>query len=90
MPAKPTRKQLRCLRILAQHKGETFATPRTRAGASRQIARLKSRRSSPRVERAQERDEVTRGLQQSGPASAVRADEIAGYGASARWRGRES
>lgn len=90
MPAKPTSKQLRWLRILAQHKGETFATPRTRAEASREIARLRSRRSSPRVERAQERDDISWGLAESGPASAVRADEIAGYGASAHWRGRES
>jgi hypothetical protein len=90
MALPPTAKQLRLLRRLVLERGESFATPNTRAQASREIGRLKARRRSTPTERAVERKEVSRALADSGDAAQVRGDEITGYGASATWRGREA
>ena len=49
---KPSVKQLRYLRALAERCGESFVYPRTRAEASAEIERLKGRgRSDPRERR---------------------------------------
>jgi hypothetical protein len=90
MALPPTAKQLKLLRVLALERGESFATPQTRAQASREIGRLKARRRSTRTERAVERKQVSRALADSGDAAQVRGDEITGYGASATWRGKEA
>lgn len=81
----PSQKQLRYLRTLAVSRGETFAVPRSRAEASRQIERLRSRRPSNIVERAIERADRRMPDVRSLDATAIRPDEVIGYGASARW-----
>ena len=85
-----TAKQLKLLRELALERGESFATPQTRAQASREIGRLKARRRSTGTERAIDRREVSRGLAAGGDDARVRRSEITGYGASATWRRKEA
>ena len=86
----PTAKQLALLRALAQRTGETFASPRTRAEASNEIRRLQQRKPSSRVERFLDRRDVARDIQTgAGDAVRIRDDEVAGYGAGARWAGEE-
>jgi hypothetical protein len=76
--------------VLALECGETFAVPQTRAQASREIGRLKTRRRSTRTERAIERRDLSRGLAASGDDAQVRRNETTGYGASATWRGKDA
>jgi hypothetical protein len=85
MALPPTAKQLKLLRVLALERGETFAVPQTRAQASREIGRLKSRSRSTRTERAIERRDVSRDLAASGDDARVRRNETTGYGANCRW-----
>ncbi len=86
-PSKPSAKQLRYIRDLANSRGETFIYPRTRKQASEEIRRLKGRARSPRDERRRERSELSRELAaRTGDAAAVRPSEIEGYGSSATWR----
>lgn len=86
---RPTRRQLAYLRSLADRTGQTFATPRTRRQASREIKRLKQAQPSTRTERQVERkdiaDQVARGAED---AAAVRLGEIAGFGSTATWKER--
>jgi hypothetical protein len=80
----PTAKQLRLLRALAAERGKTFAVPRTRAQASREIARIKA----PPVDQcvaAVDRREVSQELACAGDAATPRSHEIVGYGANCRW-----
>ena len=84
--SKPTARQLRYLRRLAEQTGTTFTTPVTRRQASQQIERLKQRSRSAGFERREDRQAVSRDLAQDRPASSVREDEISGYGSSATWR----
>jgi hypothetical protein len=85
MPNRPTPKQLRLLRTLAVERGETFAVPKAKAEASREIARIKARHRSVRSEAARARREVSRDLARAGDAARPRSHEIVGYGTSARW-----
>jgi hypothetical protein len=73
---KPTANQLRCLRSLAISRGQTFTSPRTKAEASAEISRLLKAARDDGPEREAE-----------GPvdATAIRADEVTGHGANARW-----
>jgi hypothetical protein len=87
--SKPTLRQLRYLRQLAEQTGTTFLPPATRRQASEQIERLRQHSPSARSERLDDRQAVSRGLVEQQPASSVRDDEISGHGSSARWRGRE-
>jgi hypothetical protein len=89
-PKPPTGKQLRLLRALALERGESFATPQTRAQAGREIGRLKARKRSTRIDRAIDRGEVSRRLAAGGDDARVRCSEITGYGASATWRRKEA
>jgi hypothetical protein len=89
-PKPPAAKQLKLLRELAIERGETFATPQTRAQASREIGRLRARKRSTRTDRAIDRREVSRGLTAGGDDAQVRRSEITGYGASATWRRKEA
>jgi hypothetical protein len=84
---KPTAKQLRYLRHLASSRGQSFTPPTTRAEASSEIERLKAVRPQPRAERRAEVFAYSRGISDRwGGATAVREDEIEGYGSTARWR----
>lgn len=85
---RPTPKQLRYLRSLALQRGETFAVPATKAEASREIRRLRSRKRSSKAELYHDRNEVSKGLSSSPDAARVRDDEITGYGSSATWSKR--
>lgn len=80
---RPTRAQMRCLRSLALQNGQSFATPRTKTQASQEITRLsaaaRGRRGESAGRCAGERDGG------SAYATAVREDEITGYGSTARW-----
>jgi hypothetical protein len=87
---KPTTKQLRYLRELANSRGQTFRYPTTRAQASAEIRRLLANRPDSRLVRAIERREGERAVsREQFDAAAVRPDEIAGYGSHARWAGGE-
>jgi hypothetical protein len=59
---KPTTKQLRYLRDLANSRGQTFRYPQTRAEASAEIRRLRARRPDSRLARAVERREGERAV----------------------------
>jgi hypothetical protein len=85
-PNPPTSKQLRFLRDLAVSRGRTFVVPTTAAEASVQIDQLKKRRRSSHADRAAERFTARQVSETRGPATEVRADEVEGYGASARWK----
>src|SRR4051812_12092487 len=85
----PAAAQLRYLRLLADQRGQTFTTPRTRAEAGREIQRLKRGPASTRRERAIERAEGERQVQgEQFDATAVQPSEIEGYGSNATWRGQ--
>ena len=82
----PTAKQLRYLRDLAQLTGTTFTPPETKARASREIQRLKTRPVSTRADRVRERQQVQDDLQRGrGDAVRHRPGETSGHGSSARW-----
>lgn len=84
--AAPTAKQLRYLRELAVSRGESFAYPQTRAQASEEIGRLKRRVKTPTAERRREERAVRdRIAAAASDGASVRAEEIGGYGSSARW-----
>jgi hypothetical protein len=85
---KPTTRQLRYLRGLAELTGTTFTPPATRRQASREIERLKQRPRSTRLERREDSSSVSQGLAREQPTSSVRDDEISGFGSQARWAGR--
>jgi hypothetical protein len=82
---KPSPKQLRLLRTLAEQRGESFAYPQTVTEADAEIKRLRGRRPGSRVEQFIERRAVSREMAARGGATAVRDSEITGYGSSARW-----
>jgi hypothetical protein len=87
---KPTTKQLRYLRELANNRGQTFRYPTTRGEASAEIRRLLAHRPDSRLERAIERREGERAVgRERFDAAAVRPEEIQGYGGHARWAGGE-
>ena len=83
---RPTAKQQRYLRSLADKTGTTFTPPRTRAEAADEIDRLKRLRPSARYERSEDRSALARAPR--GGSAAVRKSETDGYGSSARWAGR--
>ena len=86
MANKPTPRQLRYLRSLAERTGQTFTYPHTFAEAGREIDRLKAVRPESRAERRIERKEIADQLA-TGPedSARVREDEISGRGSSATW-----
>lgn len=84
--SKPTLKQLRLLRELALERGESFAMPTTRAQASSEISRLRSRKRTSYADVRRERFDISRALAtERGGATAIRLTEVTGYGSSARW-----
>ena len=83
---RPSPKQQRYLRSLAQQTATSFTPPQTRTDASREIDRLKQLSASPRHERSEDRKAIDDGLERRGGAASPRADEVVGFGSSARWR----
>lgn len=85
-PAKPTPRQQRYLRQLAEQTGSSFTSPATKAQASREIERLKGLQRSPRADRIRDQGSVQADLQ-AGAGDSVRHHqaETRGYGSTARW-----
>jgi hypothetical protein len=79
----PTQRQLRYLRGLAGKTGTTFAYPQTRRDASREIDRLRQLGDSPQTSRLEDPEMQCEQLHY---ATAVQAEELSGFGSSARWR----
>ena len=82
---RPTQKQQRYLRSLAQKSGTSFTPPATKAQASREIERLKKLAASPRHEREGDRQAVSESLARGTSAARVREDEVEGHGSNCRW-----
>jgi hypothetical protein len=84
----PTPKQIAYLKSLAQRTATSFAYPQSRGEASREIERL---RQLPALTSERDGDEGRgrdRDLDDYGYATAPAANEIAGHGPSATWRGQ--
>lgn len=85
---KPTPKQMRLLRQLADERGASFAYPSTGTEAGQEIKRLLAMPRSRRADRGRELRELRADLKAgSGDAARVRTEELRGYGSSAAWRG---
>jgi hypothetical protein len=85
-PDKPSPRQQRYLRQLAEQTGTSFTSPATKAQASREIARLERRTRDRRGERLRDTRAVQADLQDGvGDSVRHRAGETTGYGSSARW-----
>jgi hypothetical protein len=78
----PTPRQLHHLRALADRSGTTFTYPSTRAQASREIERISRLPREPRDSRRRDHLEDD----QVAYATAVRVEEVAGFGSGATWR----
>jgi hypothetical protein len=86
---KPTSKQLKYLRVLADKTGTSFAYPQTINDASAEITRLKALPSSGAGDAQRERHAVQRDLQtRPDDATAIRERDVTGYGSTARWAHR--
>ena len=85
---RPTARQLRYLRILAERTGTTFVNPSTGGQASLEIQRLKRLPSITRSERAYERRALDDDRAHLQAASAIEPHEITGYGSHATWSKR--
>jgi hypothetical protein len=85
-PDKPTPRQQRYLRQLAEQTGTSFTPPATKAQASREIERLEGLQRSPRADRIRDQRAVQADLQ-AGAGDSVRHGraETRGYGSNARW-----
>jgi hypothetical protein len=85
-PDKPTPRQQRYLRALAEQTGTSFTPPATNAQASREITRLEGLQRSPRADRIRDQRAVQVDLQ-TGAGGSVRHHraETRGYGSGARW-----
>ena len=81
-----TAKQIAYLKALAERTATTFTYPRTSSEASREIDRLRNRKPLSAQERSIERYDLDRDRDVLAPATAVRDEEIVGYGSSATWR----
>jgi hypothetical protein len=84
----PTARQLQYLRTLAARTATTFAIPRTRGEASREIRRLEALPSLTRSERRHERRTLDSDRERLQPSSTIRPEEVTGYGSHARWAKR--
>jgi hypothetical protein len=86
--SKPSPRQLRYLRTLAERSGTTFTYPSTRSEASREIRRLQALPALTRGELRAERRTLDADRERLAPASAIGPDEISGYGSRATWAKR--
>ena len=83
---KPTPRQQRYLRDLAEQTGTSFTPPATKAQASREIKRLEGLQRDSRSERIGDQRAVQADLQtRAGDGARYRASDTTGYGSSARW-----
>jgi hypothetical protein len=87
-PARPTARQLRYLRALAECTGTTFASPGTREEGGREIRPLQALPSLTEVERRHERRILEGDHQRLQPSTAVKPQEISGQGSHATWAER--
>jgi hypothetical protein len=86
---KPTSKQLKYLRVLADKTATSFAYPKTINDASTEITRLQALPRSGAGDAQRERHAVQRDLQtRPDDATAVRDRDVTGYGSTARWAHR--
>lgn len=85
-PNPASKKQMALLRSLASERGQSFAYPRTWQEADKEIKRLKGVTSLSRDDRRREDRGVRDAMSNRGDAARVRADELAGYGSTARWK----
>jgi hypothetical protein len=86
-PTKPTPKQIKYIKALAEKAGESFTPPKTKAQASAEITRLKRRPVLTIAERRRETFEARRGVGGIlGDDASYRRIEIEGYGSTAHWR----
>ena len=85
-PDRPTARQQRYLRHLAEQTGTSFTPPTTKAQASREIVRLERRTRDTRADRIREQRAVQADLH-TGIGDSVRhhVGETTGYGSTARW-----
>lgn len=83
---KPTSRQLRYLRFLADRSGTTFTPPRTVSDAKRLIEELKDRKRTPRADIARERRQVADDMAtRRGDGARVKPEELSGWGSTATW-----
>jgi hypothetical protein len=83
---KPTPRQLRYLRFLADKSGTTFTPPKSISEARRLIDEMKDRKRTSRGEIQRERLEVSRDMAtRRDDAAQVKSDELSGYGSNATW-----
>ncbi len=90
MPSKPpTTKQIAYLRVLTEHTGRTFVTPRTSREASLEIRKLKATQPDSHLERRIERHEIADAIA-AGPSDSSRVSdhELTGWGSTASWSQR--
>ena len=86
---KPTPKQLRYLRQLAERTATTFAMPTDIEEASAEITRLLKLTQSSRADRTREKRAVQRDLaERPDDATQVRSTDVVGYGSNCRWAHR--
>jgi len=86
---KPSSKQLRYLRILAERTGSTFAMPQDIEDASAEITRLLKLTNTTSADRTREKRAVQHDLQtRPDDATAIRESDVVGYGSNARWAHR--
>ncbi len=90
MASKPTSRQINYLKALARQTGTSFTYPATRGEASREIERMRSvlGHTDTRAERISARVEhrdISSSCAAGTSATAIRSDEITGYGSSAAW-----
>ena len=83
---KPSPRQLAVLREMAAERGVTYSVPATAAEARAEFKRLRAIPRSPRAEARRELAAIREAMANGGGASAVREEEIGGYGSTARWR----
>ncbi len=83
---KPTPKQLRYLRTLADRVGQTFTYPHTMEAASAEIRRLKGQPATPSADRHREKRAVQDDMAtRRGDDAQVQPTETTGYGSTAQW-----
>lgn len=88
---KPTPRQLRYLRVLAEQTGSTFTPPTSSPQARRMIEEIKARKRTPHGDIRRERRELTRDMaSHHGDAAQVKPEEISGHGSSATWAKAET
>jgi hypothetical protein len=84
----PTPRQLQYLRTLAARTATTFASPRTRGEARREIRRLEALPSLTRSERRHEHGILDSDRERLQPSSTIKPEEVTCSGSHARWAKR--